>query len=194
MSAANFHPEIWKTPGFPPLLVCGSRWIHGDELTGAKRRDPKTGQVIHNAYQMMGHAVAIGLQKPLIVYLGFKDKDPSIIWDCTPPDTTTKNFPAELGGYSRKAAELALAEAWRGVEKYEQDPITRDLVVTFKPEKLTEYRGGSIMRNIFIWLSWDSWNRAGLTKDHRIEAITSEGFECTPKAFQHVLDDAGMSI
>lgn len=195
MSASQFHPQIWHTPGFPPLLVCGSRFLHGQELRGAKTRDPATGQVLHNAYQLLGHAIALELRTfPAKVYFGFKDEAPEIEWTCISPDPKSQKFPEALGGMSRKAAELALGEAWRCVDKYEIDPVTRGLKVSYNADKLLTFRDGAIMRNINIWLSWDAWERDGLTEVERVKVITDNGLKCTAKAFHRVIEDAGLSI
>lgn len=192
-SPQSIRPEIWHTPGFPPLLVCGNRWIHGQELRGAKRWDKETGQVTLNAYELLGHMVALELQTfPARVYFGFTATDPAIKWTVTPP--SGKKFPAELGGMTARAAELALTEAWRCVDPYTTHPITYDVKVNYNVKKILTFRDSAIMRNINIWLSWDAWEREGLTEAQRINVITSNGLKCTKKAFRHVLEDAGMSI
>jgi hypothetical protein len=126
------------------------------------------------------------------VYFGITDTDPSIEWTVTGP--TGKSFPAELGGISARAAELALAEAWRCVDGYTTDPVTRDMKVDYNLKKILTFRDGAIMRNINIWLSWDAWERAGLTEAERVTVITDNGLKCTLKAFRRVLEEAGMSI
>jgi len=144
---------------------------------------------------MIGHAIALELRTfPAKVYFGLTDADPAIEWTCVSPDNTSQMFPESVGLMSRKAAELALAEAWRCVDQYTIDPVTRDLKVTYNLPKILTFRDGAIMRNINIWLSWDAWNRDGLTESQRIEIITGHGLKCTAKAFRRVIEDAGMSI
>jgi hypothetical protein len=92
-----------------------------------------------------------------------------------------------------RTAEAALADAHRTVS----DPIRtgwRGDKVTFtaKPEMLTDYKGGTISRNIFAWLAWDAWNHKHLTIEQRAEIIRSHGFKCTAKALQRAAAERGL--
>ena len=179
--AAKFIPEIWHVPGVTiPILVCGSRFLHSDEIKSAMATPPKD----QKNYSFISHPVAIQLS-PVTVITGFTDRDPSRVWTCELP---------EAHGISRRAAELALAEAWRIISVKEYDLVSRKMKMAVDLNKGTTFRNGAILRNILIWMHWDQWNRNGLTKSQRIERLVTAGFKCTPKAFQTVLDDAGMGF
>lgn len=175
MSVLNFRPEVWHIPGVTiPILVCGERFFHGDKIQGSKG----------GHYTFISHAVAIQLD-PVGIITGFTDNDAERVWTIEPP---------EEFGISRRAAELALELAWRVVGKTDFDLVTRKLKIEMDPGKLLEFRGGSIMRDIVTWIHWDRWNRAHLTKGQRVAILTTAGFECTAKALERRLEDAGMSI
>ena len=175
-NAAKFIPEIWHLPGITaPILVCGSRFFHGDKIKGSKA----------GHFTFISHAIAIQLE-PFGVITGFTDNDPDRVWTIQPPE----DF-----GISRRAAELALEKAWSIVGKKPYfDLVTRSLKLEVSPSKLTEYREGSIIRDIVVWTHWDRWNRDHLTKKQRVDILTIGGFICTEKALEILYERAGMSI
>lgn len=135
-------------------------------------------------YTFISHAVAIQLT-PVLVFTGFTDRDPGRVWTCELP---------EAHGISRRAAELALSEAWRIVKVKSFDLVDRKMELTINLKKAAAFRHAAILRNIFIWMNWDRWKREGLTEKERIDETTGAGFVCTARAFRHVWEDEGMSI
>jgi hypothetical protein len=179
--ASKFLPEIWHVPGVTaPILVCGSRFYHGDEIRSAMAQPP----LYQKNYTFLSHAVVIQLD-PVLLITGFTDRDPDRVWTC--------EFP-EAHGISRRSAGLALAEAWRIVKVKEFDLVSRKMGIAIDLKKVTAFRNAVIPRNIFTWMHWDKWNRDGLTEKQRVEKITGAGFVCTEKAFRRLLEQAGMSI
>jgi len=177
MNPSDFSPEVWTSEQWPhPILVCGRRWWRGDEVKGAT---PKT-------YSVMGHPVAIQLSDPPRVFYGFKSNSETVdeVWCRDRP---------EHSGMPSAAASLALAEAWRCVDiTHSQRDFSAK--VSVQNENLANFRNGSIRRNILVWLSWGRWKAEGATFEQRRQDIEAQGFTFTKKAFERLLENAGMSV
>jgi hypothetical protein len=199
MENPKFLPQVWHADGWPPMLVCGRRWLHPEPLLDPKRwRDPKAeghthpplvtgGRYVTYTYEKIYHGVAIRLGENPLVFLNLPTGDPSTHEDWVRDEPETH-------GLNRRAAGLALAEGWKCVNQT-IDGTTKQAIMSLNPKRgLLTYRGGTPMRNIGIWLAWGRWQRDKLTFDQRLAEITAWGFPITPKAFRRLLEDDGMSI
>lgn len=183
MSNLDFIPEVWHSEGFPPMLVCGRRWMHTKPVSGA---------AIATTYDLISHAVCIQLGNPQRVCFNFTGggKGSDEVW--------TRDTP-EVFGLNRRAAELALTEAWRCID-LKLDGFTLDAEVKSDLKRFSNYRnkgidgGGTPRRNIAFWMNWTRWKNDKATKETIIAEVESWGFPFTPKAFNRLLEDAGMSI
>ena len=187
MNPSDFSPEIWTSEQWPhPILVCGRRWFRGQEVLGSTVEAPQNATSASKTCSMMGHPVAIQLSDPPLVFYGFKSNSETVdeVWE--------RHRPEHLGMPS-SAASLALAEAWRCVDiTHSQRDFSAK--VSVQEEKLANFRNGAIRRNILVWLSWGRWKAEGATLEQRRKDIEAKGFTITKKAFERLLENAGMSI
>jgi hypothetical protein len=177
MSALEeFMPEVWHAEGWPPMLVCGRRWMHSLPIKGAS---------VSTTFDRIVHAVAIQLaENPVVCIPHESGTDSDVEWH--------RGSPEDFGLHPR-AAGLALAEAWRCVD-IKLDPLTFSGHLHGDFKRLASYRGGTPRRNIAIWLAWGRWQRDRFTFEQRLAEIDQWGFGMKPKAFRSMLEKAGMSI
>jgi len=190
-----FAPEIWQCEGSAdaPILVCARRVMRGPKVSGG------------NGFSYIFHAVAITVpntaELPTII-LPAISRDHRIKWKRHAPTQgeigrITKGAGMIECGFwkiSIRAAQAALAEAWRCVD-CSRDIATMAPVCAINPLRAFSFhKGSTVFRNILAWLSWDGWNRAGFTLEQRAETLRGMGFDCTDKALDRAREEAELQL
>jgi hypothetical protein len=174
MNPQDFLPEVWHTPDRPAILVCGRRWLRGNQLRGA---------TIDTTWESIVHPVAIGIGPEPQLYFGHRGlPDRDEVWTRDAPETH---------GLDARAAALALAEAWRCVDA-KMNIADFSVECSVNSKRVQEFRGGTPRRNMGIFLKWGLWERDGVSKMDRLEEIKSWGFDMTPNAFRRLIEDSGL--
>jgi hypothetical protein len=174
MAATDYIPEVWHTPGRPPILVCGKRWLRGEHVRGAG---------IKTTWESISHVVAIGIGEEPQIYFGHRG-----LPDCD--EVWTRDQP-ETHGIDSHAAALALAEGWACVEA-KIDLADFSFTATLKDKRLKDFRGGTHRRNIGIFLRWRKWESDQAPIAARLAEVHSWGFQMTAKAFRRLIEDSGL--
>lgn len=97
--------------------------------------------------------------------------------------------------FLNRAAKNALADAYRTVSEPKTSGWNgnKTTSITLSPEKLFEYKGGTMLRNVMAWLAWDEWKAKGLTIEQRAEILRNHGFtECTGDKLEKAAGKRGL--
>jgi hypothetical protein len=193
----NFIPQIWETTdkGRPrlKLLVCGKCFVHSPEI-----ENTVTGTTSKTVVERFTHPVAIVMTTPAIVLYSFTDSE-----------HTWKILEQKDHGMSRREAQTALSEAYRGVEWIRAEitnptsPVPPNPHWRFKvamatpddpkaPDPKTTEHETSMLRNINAWVNWSRWIKQRLTLPQRAEELTKMGFPTTTKALESAAGKAGL--
>lgn len=188
----DFLPQIWETTdkGRPTLklLVCGKCFVHSPEI-----ENTVTGTTSKTVVERFTHPVAIVMTTPAIVLYSFTDSEHT--WRIlTPKDC----------GMSRREAQTALYEAYRGVEWIRAEitnptspvppnPHWRFKVAMAMPNdpKAPEHET-TMLRNVNAWVNWSRWIKQGLTLPQRAQELTKMGFPTSYKALDRAAGTAGL--
>ena len=156
----TFCPVVFTPQGTKDsILVCSRRWLRGADVLGGPR-----GAIISESFSF---PVAIELGKVPIVLFHLVDKD--LVWQRSPP---------EDHGISARCAKVALAEAWHGANTM-VDLATSAVHVVYSPITWATHKNGVRMRNIFVVMAWDRWNREKISMNDRAEVLAAYGITWT---------------
>ncbi len=173
----EFSPSVWQTihEGKPwRILICSKRFCRGPE-------SPPTWVL---------HPVAILLSTPCVIHYPLRDD--CHLWEA---------IPLEKAGLTRRTAQTALAEAWRGVESATRSfPDGRGVNFTADvpsplfchPKQCAKPQDKTMLRNVNAWLRWHGWDKRGVTVESRAHELTAMGFQTTTKALTRAAEERGL--
>jgi len=159
------------------MLVCERRSVSGPEVAGLADGEMGRAFIIH--------PIVIVLSEPITIGGHFRENN-------FRASNWTREAP-ENHQIERREAQLALAEAWRGIANYKFDPETLCFTSGMSIAKVMK-REATIARNTLLWIYWHRWNLQGLTLEQRAENLRSRGYDCAEGALKSLLKDTGMSI
>ena len=93
--------------------------------------------------------------------------DDELVWENALPE----NF-----GISNRCAKVALAEAWHAVNA-KIDLATLSIHLVSSPIAWAGHKNGVRMRNIYVTMAWDRWNREGLSMSARSDVLATFGIK-----------------
>jgi hypothetical protein len=170
----TFFPVIFTPLGTTKsILVCHRRWIRGPDVLGGL-----PGAIVSESTSFL---VAIELgEVPLVL---FNLTDSELVWQRTPP---------EEHGISARCAKLALAEAWHAVNA-KMDLATLSIHTIYSPISWATHKKGMRMRNIFVFMAWDRWNRENLSMNDRAATLASFGIIWTGRQIAKFASEHGLA-
>ena len=169
-------PSVWVAEeDGTAFLVCNKRHYKYRPITGGPREDEGAVTV-----EALIHGAAIRMPPDVEILLGFQITEGT--WRRTPP---------EDHGLSRRCAQVALAEAWHGVN-VTLDSATWSVYITGDGEAWRKYKKGVRIRNLAIAMHWDQWERDDVPLETRSELLTQSGFPCTAKQLARFAEDRGL--
>ncbi len=173
MNALEFKPEIWTTND-RLFLVCGNRWMRGNEARGAIRTDDQ------RSFDFVAHAIAIELTggKRSIGHIHDSNSD----W---------RIKSVESCGLSNRSAQAALSEAWRIVD-VKLDVSTMTGAVFFDHKK-ANYKDQSAIWKMIAMIEWQRWTKSNIAMLDRVKILHSLGFEkVTEKSLTRTAEKHGL--
>lgn len=170
----TLFPAVWVAEhDGTAFLVCQKRLMRQGSVTGG----PK--EAIANAERFV-HGAAIRLGEELEVLLGLGIDTGT--WRPTNPVDH---------GISKRAAQVALAEAWHGV-KIDFDWATMAVHLSADGSAWRAHKKGVRARNVVAAIRWDRWERDGVSLDERAEFLTANGYPCSAGQLGKFAQDRGL--
>lgn len=182
----SIAPELWMAEdasGCTFALVCGRRFAYTPAPIGTKADppegiDPKS----HKIADVICHPVMIEIMPcPCVIHFGKTLTDRH--WTRVKP---------EYAGLSIRTAQLALAEAYRGLESAKINLQTMAFEGRANVDKFTDYKGGTPWRNVNICLQWNRWEKAAVPPDERARQLQAMGFNCNGDALEKYAERHGI--
>jgi hypothetical protein len=169
----TFFPAVWVAEhDGTAFLVCQKRLIRQGSVTGG----PK--EAIASARRFV-HGAAIRLGDDLEILLGLGINTGT--WRPTNPADHE---------ISKRAAQVALAEAWHGV-KIDFDLTTMEAHLSADGPAWKVHKKGVRVRNVIAAIRWDQWNADGVPLDERAEILALYGHPCTAAQLAKFAEDRG---
>lgn len=182
----SITPELWMAEdasGCTFALVCGRRFAYTPAPIGTKADPPEgTDPKSHRIADVICHPVMIEIMPcPCVIHFGKTLADRH--WTRVKP---------EYAGLSIRTAQLALAEAYRGLEYARINLQTMTLECRSNVDKFIAYKGGTPWRNVNICLQWDRWEKAAVPAYERERQLLAMGFKCDGTALERYAGEKGI--
>jgi hypothetical protein len=170
----TFYPAVWVAEhDGTAFLVCQRRIFQLKPVTGRSK------DLVATAEWFI-HGAAIRVQPDLEILLGLQLSCGS--WRATNPLDY---------GISKRCAQIALAEAWHGVN-ITIDSATMAAHISGDGEKWSKHKNGVRVRNIIAAMHWDRWNKEGLSLEGRARFIAERGRPCTASQLARFAEERGI--
>lgn len=170
----TFAPAVWVCENdTAAFLVCQRRWAQLRPVVGGPPEAVTTAEALV-------HGAAIRMIPNIEVLFGLRLTEG--IW--------RQINPLEHG-ISKRAAQVALAEAWHGV-RISVDLATKTANLGADGVAWRKYKKGVRIRNIAAAMHWDKWNKEGVPVADRAAILTASGFPCTASQLARFAEERGL--
>ncbi len=170
----TFRPVLWMDVDTKDLaLVCGRRTCVLNPIFGPNGKDVRAADFVHLI--AIAYAPDLVIARPLTIDYG-----------------TWKKYPPQSLALSYRGAQVALAEAWHGVDP-NLDLSTMRMNAVYKPT-LENHKGGVRIRNIIAALHWNVWDILGTSIEDRARILTSHGHKCNAAQLTRFAIDRGLPV